>query len=314
MDTALSLIGLKKLVEIREIEECIRKEFFDKKIFSFLHLMIGQEASPVGISLALDANDIVMGNHRSHGHYLAKGGNLEKMVREIFGDVGGCCKGYGGSMHMLDRSVRFEGSTPILGSVSCLATGKAFAQKLDFEDNITVAYLGDGAAEEGVFYESVNLASVKRLPIVFVIEDNGYAVNSKHRDRKSNHYNFRKVFEGLGASYERIDGQSLKDVFHAMRSARAKALAGQPVVLHLDVVRMHGHSGPLLEKENQQYRETNDTIANRLGNDCITRHCSYMKSGLSVSEAEILEIISKKTDEVHNIFETLMGDINVKTI
>lgn len=314
MDRELSLRGLEKLIEIREIEEHIRKEFFDQKIFSFLHLMIGQEASPVGISLALAANDIVMGNHRSHGHYLAKGGNLEKMVREIFGDTGGCCRGYGGSMHMLDRSVRFEGSTPILGSVSCLATGKAFAQKLDHENNITVAFLGDGAAEEGVFYESVNLAAVKSLPIVFVIEDNGYAVNSKHHDRKASNYNFEKIFEGLGAAYLRRDGQILKDVYEGMISARGAALRGQPVVLHLDVLRMHGHSGPLLEKGNQEYREVTDTVENRIANDCIVQHCSYMKSEFSFAQTELDAVMGEKIGETRQIFENLMDEINVRAI
>jgi TPP-dependent pyruvate/acetoin dehydrogenase alpha subunit len=312
MDKDLALRGLSKLVEIREIEECIRQEFFDEKIFSFLHLMIGQEASPVGIALALDSKDIMMGNHRSHGHYLAKGGDLQKMVKEIFGDLDGCCKGYGGSMHMLDRSVGFEGSTPILGSVSCLANGKAFAQKLNSQKNITVAFVGDGAAEEGIFYESVNLAAVKQLPVVFVIEDNGYAVNTKHSDRKSPDYDYRRVFEGFGAYYERIDGQDLNSVFDAMTIARSFALKGKPGVLHLDVVRMHGHSGPLLEKQNQDYRERSDTIEFRTSRDCINRLTNYLQSFHGLPEAVINAVISNTTAETRLAFKNLMAVIDVR--
>ena len=106
--------SIKMMVRIRTAEMFIRDAFWDEKIFSFLHLSIGQEACAVGVASALSKHDIMLGNHRSHGHYLAKGGDLPKMIYEVFGDRRGCCKGYGGSMHMLDRSVGFNGSTPIL--------------------------------------------------------------------------------------------------------------------------------------------------------------------------------------------------------
>ena len=172
------------MTKIRTTEVFIRNAFWDEKIFSFLHLSIGQEASAVGVALALSDKDIMLGNHRSHGHYLAKGGDLSKMIYEVFGDARGCCKGFGGSMHMLDRSVGFTGSSPILGSITSIAVGQSFACKQKKMDNITVVFLGDGAAEEGAFMESVNLAANKLCKIIFVIEDNKYAVNSSNLDRK----------------------------------------------------------------------------------------------------------------------------------
>jgi TPP-dependent pyruvate/acetoin dehydrogenase alpha subunit len=260
---------IKKMVKIRTAETFIRDSFWDEKIFAFLHLCIGQEASAVGVSTALDSEDLMLGNHRSHGHYLAKGGDLSKMIYEVFGDKRGCCGGFGGSMHMLDKNVGFMGTTPILGSVSSISVGQAFAYQKIKPHNVVVVFLGDGAAEEGSFMESVNLAVNKSCNIIFVIEDNKYSVQSNKLDRKSIHYSHKSLFEGLGAVYFRKDGQSVESVFNATNNALKFARNGRPVVLHLDVLRRHTHSGPILEMEDMKYRDKNDTVHNRELNDCI---------------------------------------------
>ena len=210
----------------------------------------------------------MLGNHRSHGHYLSKGGDLSKMVYEVFGDTRGCCGGYGGSMHMLDRNVNFTGSTPILGSIPAIAVGQSFASKEKGEENVTVVFLGDGSAEEGNFMESVNLAANKKCKIIFVIEDNRYSVNSSHSDRKSQHYNHQSLFQGLGAKYIRQNGQNVKAVFDSASKAVDIAKETQPVVLHLDILRRHGHSGPILETKDEAYR-IEDSIEYREKNDCL---------------------------------------------
>lgn len=261
--------SIRMIVRIRTAEEFIASKFFEEKIFSFLHLTIGQEASAVGVAAALESDDLMMGNHRSHGHYLAKGGDLTKMVYEVFGDQRGCCNGFGGSMHMLDRDVGFTGSTPILGSIPPLAVGQSFALKLQNRKNVTVAFLGDGAAEEGVFMESVNLAANKKCNIIFVIEDNKYSVASKMLDRKSENYSHKKLFEGLGAHYIRENGQSVSSTYAAALEARKFAEKGIPVVLHLDLVRRHGHSGPMKENDQADYRHDYDTLEHREEIDCI---------------------------------------------
>ncbi len=163
---------------LRTAEEKIAEYYFNNKIFSFVHFYIGQEAVAVGVSRHLSLEDRVFGNHRSHGHFLAKGGSLDRMYAEMLGRRTGCARGKGGSMHMLDKTVGFMGSTPILGSAVPIATGSAFQQKMMKEPGITVVYLGDGAAEEGIFYESLNFAALHNLPLVIVLEDNLYSIHS----------------------------------------------------------------------------------------------------------------------------------------
>ena len=261
--------AIKQMVRIRTAEEFIRDSFWDEKIFSFLHLCIGQEASAVGVSSALDSKDLMLGNHRSHGHYLAKGGDLSKMIYEVFGDRRGCCGGFGGSMHMLDRGVGFMGTTPILGSVASIGVGQAFAYQKIQPHSLVVVFLGDGAAEEGSFMESINLAVNKSCNIIFVVEDNKYSVQSNKLDRKSMHYSHKSLFEGLGAIYFREDGQNVESVFNVTTNALEFARNGRPVVIHLDVLRRHSHSGPILEMKDETYRDKSDSINHRKLNDCI---------------------------------------------
>jgi len=293
VDVALSSVGSRELhyeaairmmVKIRTAELFIRDTFWNEKIFSFLHLSLGQEATAVGVASALTTQDFMLGNHRSHGHYLSKGGDLAKMLYEVFGDHRGCCKGFGGSMHMLDRSVGFTGSTPILGSIPSIAVGQSFACKESNIDNVTVVYLGDGAAEEGSFMESVNLAANKRCQIIFVIEDNKYAVNSSELDRKSENYSHKSLFEGLGAVYFRENGQRVEQVYNATLKSVEIAKTGRPVVLHLDTLRRHAHSGPILEAKTEDYR-IDDTIEEREANDCIAlAEAAAIESGFDQAE------------------------------
>ncbi len=303
---------IEMMVLIRTVEEKIGTAFFDQKIFSFLHLMSGQEASPVGTLFDLEKTDLALGNHRSHGHYLAKHGNLERLVYEVFGDIRGCCKGYGGSMHMLDRSVGFMGTTPILASISPLSVGYAFSLKKKTNKNITVCFVGDGGAEEGVFSESVNLAGNKECPIVFVIEDNGYSVNSDNSQRKSPHYLHQDHFKGLGAEYIRVNGQKVWEVSTAMESSKKIALTGQPVVMHLDVLRRHGHSGPLKENSTSEYRLDFDTIEHREKNDCIKLACEYAELELGYDKSQLEESVETTNSEITKKMDALIGDINVR--
>ena len=149
INTKLLIKAFEKIFLIRRIEQRISKEFKKKKIFSFLHLYIGQEASATGVALEIKKNDIFFGNHRSHGHYLAKGGDLNSMIAEIYGKITGCSKGMGGSMHLIDTSVGFMGSTAIVGNTIPVAVGLAWSLKLKESQSIACVYFGDGATEEG---------------------------------------------------------------------------------------------------------------------------------------------------------------------
>ena len=167
----------KKMTLIRIAEQEIAALYLREKIMSFIHFYVGQEAVAVGVCSALKPEDKVLGNHRSHGHYLAKGGDLKRMICELLGKEYGSSHGKGGSMHMIDRSVNFVGSTPILGSAVPLAAGTAFEQKYRKTDGVTAVFFGDGAFEEGGVYETLNLAALFKLPLILVVENNLFAVN-----------------------------------------------------------------------------------------------------------------------------------------
>jgi pyruvate dehydrogenase E1 component alpha subunit len=190
------------------------------------------------------------------------------MYAEMMGKVSGCAKGKGGSMHMLDKTVGFMGSTPILGSAVPIATGSAFQQKLMQESGITIVYLGDGAAEEGIFYESLNFAALHNLPIVIVLEDNLYSVNSDNSVRKSPNFNYGKIAEGFGIQFLRGDGNDIHDVLKvseiAIESARTNS---KPTLLHLVTFRHMAHSAPIRD-DKSGYRVI-DTEEKRVASDSL---------------------------------------------
>src|SRR3989344_3606924 len=277
----------KRMLSIRIAEEEIAKYYLENKIMSFVHFYVGQEAVAVGVFNALTNTDRVTGNHRSHGHYLAKGGDLKRMVCELLGKAEGCCKGKGGSMHMVDMSVNFVGSTPILGSVIPLSSGSAFEQKYNKKNDVTVVFFGDGASEEGVLYETLNLAALFKLPIMFVIENNLYSVNSKLHDRRSGNHNVEKIVTGLGVSYMKADGNNYQDVFEKAKTLVAQARKGTPAVLECMTYRHMAHSAPIFD-DAQGYREE-DTLLKWLEEDSVKK---VKKSLLEqkVSEKELVRM------------------------
>jgi TPP-dependent pyruvate/acetoin dehydrogenase alpha subunit len=172
------------LYRIRRTEEAIARIYPSDRIKSPVHLSIGQEAISVAVCEALASDDVVFGTYRSHALYLAKGGDLPAMLAELYGKATGCAKGKGGSMHLIDASRGVMGASAVVGSTIPLAVGYAYARKLRGERGIVVSFFGDGATEEGVFAESLNFARLKRLPIIFVCENNFYAIHAHQRDRQ----------------------------------------------------------------------------------------------------------------------------------
>lgn len=193
-----------KLLRIRRVEQAICDIYPSDRIKSPVHLSLGQEAIPVAVCQYLTPSDIVFGTYRSHALYLAKGGDLNLMMAELYGKSTGCGKGRAGSMHLIDLNVGMMGTSAVVGTTLPNAVGYAYAQKLKSAEAITVCFIGDGATEEGSFYESVNFAALKQLPILIVCENNGYAIHSEIESRQAN-TNIQAKAESLGVPGRRHD-------------------------------------------------------------------------------------------------------------
>lgn len=171
------------LYRIRRVEEEIIRIYPTDKIKSPVHLSIGQEAVSVAVCEALRPDDVVFGTYRGHAMYLAKGGDLKKMIAELYGKITGCAKGKGGSMHLIDTGSGVMGTSAIVGTTIPLSAGYAYALKYRRSDAVVVSFFGDGAVDEGAFHESMNFAALKKLPVLFVCENNHYAIHSHHLSR-----------------------------------------------------------------------------------------------------------------------------------
>ncbi|MDO8552921.1 MAG: thiamine pyrophosphate-dependent dehydrogenase E1 component subunit alpha [bacterium] len=290
LSTGALLRAYEKMFLIRVAEEKIAALYLKNKIMSFVHFYIGQEAVAVGVADSIGLKDKMLGNHRSHGHYLAKGGDLKRMVCELLGKEGGLAKGKGGSMHMVDRSVNFVGSTPILGSVVPLSCGVAFEQKYNKRKSVTVAFLGDGAFEEGVIYETINLAGLFKLPLLIVVENNLYSVNSPLKDRRAEGHNVAKIVRGFGAKYIKADGKNYRDVRVKAGKMVAYLRKGNgPGVLECFTHRHMAHSAPIFDESSRK----EDVLEKRLQQDSIKRLRSELRRA-GVSEKKLASIESEK--------------------
>jgi TPP-dependent pyruvate/acetoin dehydrogenase alpha subunit len=198
----------RSLYRIRRTEEEIARVYPTDRIKSPVHLSIGQEAVSVGVCAALRSSDVVFGTYRSHALYLAKGGDLKRMVAELYGKVTGCAKGKGGSMHLVDVSRGVLGTSAVVGTTIANAVGYAYALKTQKKDAIVASFFGDGATEEGVFHESLNFAALKALPIIFVCENNSYSIHT-HQLRRQRGGSICDRARVYGMSAERIQDDVL---------------------------------------------------------------------------------------------------------
>ncbi len=265
---AALVAAYKKMYLIRTVEEQLVSLYLEHKLMSFVHFCIGQEAVAVGVAEALGKQDKMFGNHRSHGHYLAKGGDLKKLVCELIGKANGCSRGKGGSMHIIDQSVNFAGSTPILASVVPIACGSAFAQKYRRQRGLTVAFLGDGASEEGSVYETLNLAGLFKLPLLLVIENNLHAVNTTVVERRAAGYDTQAIVRGLGARYLKADGNDYRDVrAKTTEVVRYLRRGVGPAVLECMTYRHMAHSAPVFDESCRR----EDVKAERQAKDSVKK-------------------------------------------
>ena len=248
------------MLRIRLVEESIANKYSEQKMRCPTHLSIGQEAIAVGVCSNLTNEDQVLSSHRAHAHYLAKGGCLNSMLAEIYGKVTGCSKGMGGSMHLIDKSVGFMGSTAIVGNTIPVAVGSALAMKIQEKKSISCIFFGDGATEEGVFYESINFAIIRNLPVLFICENNLYSVYSGLEVRQPKG---RKIFEmvrAFGIESSHGDGNNVQQVSDYVELARDKILSGNgPQFLEFDTYRWREHCGPNYDND-IGYREEEEFL------------------------------------------------------
>ena len=308
--TNRGLIGLfSDMVLIRSAEEIIAEHFLAHEIASFVHFTTGQEAIAASVCGQTAPGDRVFGNHRSHGHYLATGGNLAGMFAEMLGLSSGCCKGAGGSMHLLDRSAGFFGSTPILGSAAPIAAGSGFQQKLSGVDGITICFIGDGASEEGVVAETLNLLGVLRLPVLLVIEDNGYSVQSPVGERRPSGFDFGRWVESYCLRYFSNEDYDPEGLFSCASEALAFVRNSRaPAVLYAKCFRYRGHSSAHPEAK-VAYRLENIEVA-RQNHDPVELLRSRMVTQGLTTFRQLDKLSAEVSSAVRQTFSDVLAQIS----
>jgi len=232
------------MLRIRRVEEAIADRYPENQMKCPVHLSLGQELVPIAICAHLSHRDHVYSTHRCHAHYLAKDGDLPAMLAELYGKDTGCCKGRGGSMHLVWPETGMMGSSALVGGTIPLAVGSALAFSREKSDRVAVAYFGDGATEEGIFYESLNYAQLKNLPTIFVCENNLYATYS-HQSMRQARLNIADRAAGFGVYSETVDGYDLEASYSAAgRAVRRARSGGGPTFLEFRTYRFRDHVGP----------------------------------------------------------------------
>ncbi|MBC8282324.1 MAG: thiamine pyrophosphate-dependent dehydrogenase E1 component subunit alpha [Nitrospinae bacterium] len=238
-----------RLVKIRSVEEAIAENYKQQEMRCPVHLSIGQEAVAVGVCAALNDDDIIFSTHRCHSHYLAKQGNLNRMIAELYGKRTGCAAGLGGSMHLVDESVGMMGSSAIVGGSIPLGVGAALSFKLSGPSNqVAVPFFGDGATEEGVFHESLSFAALHKLSVIFIAENNFVATASPLTARRPMD-NISQQGEAFGIPGYRINGNNVVEVYEAAKESVKRARDGNgPSLIEARTYRLMSHVGPNEDK------------------------------------------------------------------
>lgn len=270
---------------IREFEETVANFFSQGQIPGFVHLYIGEEAVATGVCANLEKQDYIASTHRGHGHAIARGSSVNKMMAEIFGKIDGFCKGKGGSMHIADIELGFLGANGIVGAGLPLATGAGFALKYMKKNGVAICFFGDAASNRGTFHESLNMASIQKLPVVFVNENNGYGISMS----QARHQNIKDIADrasAYGMPGVVVDGNDVMAVYEAAEEAVKRARAGGgPILIECKTYRHHGH----FEGDPTVYR-TDEEVNAWKAKDPLPRFASRLQEMKMATEAEIKQI------------------------
>ena len=293
MEKTLALTLYRQMVQIRRFEEELFRLFLKRPMPGSMHQYIGQEAVAVGVCAHLAKEDYVTSTHRGHGHCIAKGVEIKAIMAEMFAKKTGCCKGMGGSMHIADFGVGMLGANAIVGAGIPIATGAGWSCKARYPGRVSVAFFGEGAANEGAFHEGINLAAVWRLPVVFVCENNLYNF-SVHYKKTMLLDNVADRAAAYGIPGQVVDGMDLLAVYGAAGEAIKRARQGDgPTLLECKTYRFMGHS----RFEPAGYRSKEEVEAWKK-RDPIPMFREWLLKSLLASEAEFEEIDNAVAKEI----------------
>lgn len=285
-----------QMAYIRAVEQKIADEYKHQEMRCPVHLSVGQEAVPVAVSACLQASDHVISAHRSHAHYLAKGGDLNAMICELFGKSGGCAGGKGGSMHLIDIEANVTAAVPIVGSSISIGTGVAYGLKKMKAGGKAAIYFGDGATEEGVFAESLDFAALFDIPALFVCENNLYSVYTPIEMRQATNRSLEKICEGHSIKFYHSNGNSIVDAYETVKQAlNYMDVHGKPALIEFSTYRWLEHCGPNCD-DHLGYRKPNELLSwmeHCPIQLCLTLLSSYPEHGAERTE-KIMELINKK--------------------
>ena len=288
------------MLRIRRIEEAIESRYHEDEMKTPIHLVIGQEATSVGCCAALTTRDLLYSSHRTHGNYLAKGGDLRAMLAEMYCRINGCAGSRGGSMHLIDKSVGMAGTSAIVAGAIPIATGAALAAQLKGEDRVVVVFLGEAATEEGAASESLNFAVLKQLPIVFFCENNFYSVQSPLWTRQP----AREIWhwaQGYGMPSTQLDGMNVLAVYDATRDAVARAKSGAgPTFIEARCYRYRAHGGSG-DDTKAGYRDMDERSAWD-SVDPLAVYSQYLSEGGVLADAQLQTMRVEIAREIEDAF------------
>ncbi len=274
----------RKMVEIRQFEEAAGTLYQRGQLPGFLHLYIGEEATAVGVCAHLENDDYITSTHRGHGHLIAKGGKRSRMMAELFARTTGYCKGKGGSMHIADKATGILGANGVVGAGIPLAAGAGLSAKMRGTNQVAVSFFGDGATNQGVFHETLNLAAVWELPVVFVCENNRFGMGTPQREHQR-----VKDIAVRAPSYDMpgmtVDGNDVLKVYAAADEAVTRAREGDgPTLLNCDTYRFRGHH---IGDTGTSYRDREEVQEQERKRDPIRRLAQVLIDEKRVSQEEL---------------------------
>ncbi len=292
------------MLRIRLCEESFVEPILNGDVHCPVHLYSGEEAIATGICASLKESDYIFGNHRSHGHFLAKGGSMAVLAAEIYCREAGCSRGRGGSMHLIDPDNGMLGSAPIVAGTISLALGAALASSIRKDGRVTLSFFGDGATGEGVLYESLNFAALKKLPLIFACENNLYATHMPVRECRPD-VPIVEIAKPFGIESLQVDGNDVLAVYEVAKDAVARCRDGEgPVFIEFKTYRLRGHVGP---DDNIQGDHTDIRLPEEVEEwrkrDPITNFEKYLTGERGIRKEEIEKIRHEVDVEVEEAFE-----------